>query len=190
MPTRGPTLESSAPPMDARNQHTPPARGPGWLHAHRSEKAAGRLQPPPVGGSRRGPPSPRCSSPFLQRPPEPARGPRQRRAPTTLPPRVFGPHFLVPRRPLFDATGTPRGEGGLTSAAGANQRLCPRVLARRARFRVRAGRRKRMPGSRGRWARLTLAGLGWALLGLCSGARPTSTKEWRALPGQRLRPAI
>lgn len=75
-PTHGRTLQSSAPPLvNARNQPTPLARGPGCLHAHRAETAAGRRQPPPVGGPRRGPPSPRCSSPLHQRPPKPARGP-------------------------------------------------------------------------------------------------------------------
>lgn len=99
-----------------RATDTQPLRGPAASRTHVGESAR-------VGGPRRDPPTPRGRSSLLQRPPESARGPRQRRAPAAPPAGFFGPYFLVARAPLFDAAGSPAPglphEGGLTSAASA-----------------------------------------------------------------------
>lgn len=145
-PTRERTLGSLAPFVDERNEHTRTARGPQRLHARISAKAAGRRQ------SAGGRSMPRPALPVLQlaAPPAPSRA----RAPATLPPGVFGSHFLMPCASLFDATGAPRGEARLTSAVGA---------MRRARF----GEKVEDARVAGPLARVALAGHGsrWPLLG-------------------------
>lgn len=148
---------------------------PRRLRAHRSATAAGRRQPRLVGGPRRGPPSPRCRSPLLQRPHEPARGPGNAACPRLsrlgLPaPTSWSPARLCSTPPVPP----PRSEGGLTSATGAIQQRRPKVpaglgqLCRRGE-RNSGGERREGRGCPGRGA----VGLGWLWLGtaptgLCS----------------------
>lgn len=159
--------------MRATNTQGHPEAASGFAHTElRQRPGSGNLGR--VGGPRRGPPSPRSCLPLLQRLPESARGPRPRRKPATLPAGVFVPHFLMPRTLLFDATGAPCVEGGLTSASSAFQRRRPRVPARRGLLSGRGERdswweRGEGRGCLGRGA----AGHGWPRLGsapagLCS----------------------
>jgi hypothetical protein len=161
---------------NARGHSRPPAAP----RKHRSARAAGRGQARSVGGPRRGPPSPRRGSQLLQRPREPARGPRQRRAPATLGAGACGPHFLMSRAPFVRRRRrSPSREGGLTSAAGAIRRWRPRVPARRG---LCASARS---GEETEDARvlgpLGTAGLDWARLWLAS-AKPGWT---HVLPRRR-----
>lgn len=107
----------------------------------------------------------------------------------------------MPRAPLSEATGAPCGEGALTldgaptlpdssNAEGPGEDCCRRWERDSSGNR---GEGEEDAGSRSRWARLALTRRlalrpGLALAGLCLpdlGARPASTKEWRALPEPR-----
>lgn len=154
-PVRGspglPREDGHSPLVNARNKHTESPKGPGGFAHADLRKRPGACNLCRVGGPHRGPPSPRCRSPLLQRPPEPARGPRQRRAPAPLAPLapgVFGPHFLVSPRSFVRRHRSPAAKAG-----------SPLQRARGARFRLGA-RRQRMPGSRGRCEPLAWAWLG------------------------------
>lgn len=145
----------------------PASQRPGWLRAQRSATAAGRRQPRLVGGPRRAARPPRAaacrSSSAL---PSPRGGPgnaaRARDSPRCgcRPPLPGAPRAFVRRHR------SPRGEGGLTSAAGAIQRRRPKVPARleqlRRRWKRNSGRERREGrGCLGRGA----VGQGWPWLG-------------------------
>lgn len=147
---------------------------PGWLRAQRSATAAGRRQPRLVGGPRRAARPPRAAAP-----PAPSRAragaqatPRARDSPRWG---ESAPTSWCPARLCSTPPVPPRGEGGLTSAAGAIQRRRPEVPARLGqrcqRWERNSGRRRREGrGCPGRGA----VGHGWPWLGtapagLCSG---------------------
>lgn len=154
-------------------QTYPASQRPGWLRAQRSATAAGRRQPRLVGGPRRAARPPRAaacrSSSAL---PSPRRGPgnaaRPRLSPLGLsaptswcPARLCSTPPVPPRRRRAhlrsgrDPAAAPEGPGTAGAAASALG----------AQFREGAAGRQRMPGSRGRWARLALAwhGSRWPL---------------------------
>lgn len=169
----------------------PASQRPGWLRAQRSATAAGRQRP---GAGNLGSWAVHAARPALPAlplaaPPAPSRAragaqatPRARE---TLPAVVVGPHFLVPRAPLFDATGPPAAKAGSPP-----RRARSSGGARRSRhgWSSCVGAGSAIPGGSGgkaedAWVEgpLGKAGLGLARLPLASaqpglGARPASTK--------------